>query len=91
MALNDNSEPDADTVTFRPQLCKLKQHLECQRHHGQYCYVSPVDGTHLPCDIYKLTLWAKQIVSLQDYDKISCVLTSYSLALWPHNISEPTF
>ncbi|KAH9066997.1 hypothetical protein EDB83DRAFT_2181108, partial [Lactarius deliciosus] len=60
-ALENNPEPDT-TVTFSHELRELKRHLECQRHHGQYCYVSPVDGRHRPCDVYQLTLWAKQIL-----------------------------
>lgn len=59
--LDNSSEPDT-TVTFSRELRELKRHLECQRHHGKHCYVSPIDGTHQPCDIYKLTFWAKQIL-----------------------------
>ncbi|KAF8153092.1 hypothetical protein B0H34DRAFT_722198 [Crassisporium funariophilum] len=57
---SDADEPDT-TLTFVRELRELKRLLECQRHKGKHCYVSPVNGKHQMCSNYKLSYWAKQI------------------------------
>jgi hypothetical protein len=60
----DSTEPDT-TVSFKTELRELKQRLQCEKHSGKYCYVDPINpGEHIALDVYKLTLWAKKIVSL---------------------------
>jgi hypothetical protein len=52
------------TLTFTSELRQLKAHLSCAKHPGKWCYVDPVKpGDHIHLDIFKLTLWAKKIVS----------------------------
>lgn len=53
--------PDT-SVSFTAELRALKQHLQCARHNGRFCYVSKITGEHEFQDIYKLTSWAKSIV-----------------------------
>ena len=53
--------PDT-SVSFTAELRALKQHLQCARHDGRFCYVSKITGEHEFQDIYKLTSWAKSIV-----------------------------
>ena len=62
-AVVDGTEPDT-AVSFKTELRELKQRLQCEKHSGKYCYVDPINpGEHIALDIYKLTLWAKKIVS----------------------------
>jgi len=56
------SHPDT-TVSFTAELRKLKQHLQYARHTGRHCYINPISGEHDFQDVYKLTIWAKVIVS----------------------------
>jgi hypothetical protein len=59
----DGAEPDT-AVSFKTELHELKQRLQCEKHSGKYCYVDPIHHReHVALDIYKLTLWAKKIVS----------------------------
>jgi len=60
---SDTEEPDT-TLTFVRELRELKRLLECQQHKGKHCYVSPINGKHQLCNTYKLSYWAKQIVSV---------------------------
>ena len=59
----DGTKPDT-AVSFKTELRELKQRLQCEKHSGKYCYVDPINpGEHIALDVYKLTLWAKKIVS----------------------------
>ncbi|KAI6104033.1 hypothetical protein EDD17DRAFT_1514129 [Pisolithus thermaeus] len=49
-------------MSFASEFRKLKERLSCAQHAGKYCYVTPT-GDHDALDIYKLTSWAKSIVS----------------------------
>jgi len=51
------------TVSFTAELWQLKQHLQCAHHTGRHCYVNPISGEHEFQDVYKLTSWAKSVVS----------------------------
>ncbi|KDQ51433.1 hypothetical protein JAAARDRAFT_50724 [Jaapia argillacea MUCL 33604] len=57
---DDDDEPST-TMSFVKELRQLKQHVECAKHNGKYCYVSPITGDHKNLNIYQLTLWAKKI------------------------------
>lgn len=65
-------EPDT-TLTFVKELRELKRRLECQLHKGRHCFVSPINGQHQGCDIYKLTFWAKKIVRLRSSSRSLCI------------------
>jgi hypothetical protein len=75
----DDTELPVDTaVSFKTELRELKQRLQCEKHSGRYCYVDPIHpGEHIALDIYKLTLWAKKIVSNR------CYLTSVVINFYP--------
>jgi hypothetical protein len=61
--VDGTAEPDT-AVSFKTELRELKQRLQCEKHSGKYCYVDPINpGEHIALDVYKLTLWAKKIVS----------------------------
>ena len=70
--------PDT-SVSFTEELRKLKNHLACERHQGQHCYINKVSGEHEFQDIYKLTFWAKAIVRTIFPLKIYVLTTSQAL------------
>ncbi|KAE9389953.1 hypothetical protein BT96DRAFT_1002732 [Gymnopus androsaceus JB14] len=52
----------ADTnLSFNKELHELREHLECQKHHGCHCYIDPITSEHNEVDIPNQTLWAKKI------------------------------
>ena len=53
---------EPETLSFAAEFWKLKEALSCAKHVGKYCYVTP-NGDHEAQDVYKLTSWAKSIVS----------------------------
>ncbi|KAG2355657.1 hypothetical protein BDR07DRAFT_1492954 [Suillus spraguei] len=64
------SDQDPTTLSFAAEFCELKSKLDCTKHPGKYCYVSPISGGHKAQDIYSLTLWAKKIfLSKATYEK----------------------
>jgi hypothetical protein len=50
-------------LSFTKELRELKHRLDCAKHRGCHCYVSPINGKHISLDVFKLTLWVKKIVS----------------------------
>ncbi|KAJ7366400.1 hypothetical protein DFH08DRAFT_797381 [Mycena albidolilacea] len=41
---------------------ELKANLKCSTHKDQFCFVSTVDGHHVPIDPFNVGLWAKEIL-----------------------------
>jgi len=60
---NDRVQEPQTSISFAAEFWRLKQSLECAKHVGKCCYVRPTDGGHEEQDVYKLTSWAKSIVS----------------------------
>ncbi|KAI0055787.1 hypothetical protein BV25DRAFT_1921523 [Artomyces pyxidatus] len=68
-ALHDGRVTDGDvandesgtTLSFLREYRELRTHLNCDGHPNRLCYVSPINGEHIPIDNFKLTLWAKKI------------------------------
>ncbi|KDQ15989.1 hypothetical protein BOTBODRAFT_43876 [Botryobasidium botryosum FD-172 SS1] len=57
----DESDEAVASISFVKEFCQLKDHLCCAMHTDRYCHVSPVNGQHIPIDIFKLTLWVKKM------------------------------
>ncbi len=78
-ALGGLDQPST-TLSFLSELRELKGHLECSRHPGRHCYVSPINGDHIPLDIAKLTLWAKKMVCMRTPSGVSHVDKSVAVS-----------
>ncbi|PPR02239.1 hypothetical protein CVT24_011467 [Panaeolus cyanescens] len=68
--VSDASEPST-SVSFAPQLRRLRAHLACQRHGGKPCYVDRITAEHKVLSVFDLTLWAKSML----LDPINVTLT----------------
>jgi hypothetical protein len=53
--------------------------LYCTKHNGRYCLIRSIDGEHVGLDVYKLTLWAKKIVSHCSFPSRISILTAIQL------------
>ncbi|KAJ7318074.1 hypothetical protein DFH08DRAFT_820098 [Mycena albidolilacea] len=57
-----SSSPAIRTPKCTKEYRKLKANLKCSTHKDQFCFVSTVDGHHVPIDPFNVGLWAKEIL-----------------------------
>ncbi|KAH9919221.1 hypothetical protein B0H21DRAFT_827440 [Amylocystis lapponica] len=57
----DENDELSTTLSFVKELRQLREHLNCARHPGRFCFVSPINGEHVDLNRFKLTLWAKKM------------------------------
>ncbi|KAJ3979368.1 hypothetical protein F5890DRAFT_1393553, partial [Lentinula detonsa] len=56
-----NDETLNTNLNFNKQLRELREHPQCQKHHGHHCYIDPITADHRELDIATQTHWAKLI------------------------------
>ncbi|KAJ7665516.1 hypothetical protein B0H17DRAFT_1210975 [Mycena rosella] len=57
----ESSGPVIRTEESTDEYRQLKARLQCATHKGRFCYVSTVDGHHVPIEPFNVALWAKEI------------------------------